>query len=91
MDHTLIIATISTYIITHQNHNSETNWEAFRTQSEENLRLNIPLKTAKDIEEAIAEFTNVKQKAAWSVTPDDKPQTKYLECPWEIKDQIKEK
>jgi CMP-N-acetylneuraminic acid synthetase len=43
----------------------------------ENLRLNIPLKTAKDIEEAIAEFTNVMQKAAWSATPDDRPQAKY--------------
>jgi hypothetical protein len=31
------------------------------------------------------------QKAAWSATPDDNPQTKYPEYPWEIKDQTKEK
>jgi hypothetical protein len=58
---------------------------------EENLPLNIPLKTAKDVEEATAEFNNVIQKAAWSATPDDKPQTKYPEYPWEVMDQIKEK
>jgi hypothetical protein len=45
-------------------HNSQTNWEAFRTQIEENLRLNIRLKTAKDTEGAIAGFTNVMKKAA---------------------------
>jgi hypothetical protein len=45
----------------------------------------------KDIKEAIAKFTNVIQKAAWSATPDHKPQTKYPEYPWEVKDQIKEK
>jgi hypothetical protein len=50
-----------------------------------------PLKTATDIKEVIAEFTNVIQKAAYSAIPDDKPQTKYSEYPWEVKDQIKEK
>jgi hypothetical protein len=94
-DHIPIIATISTHIITQQKppklHNSQTNWETFRTQIEENLRLNIQLKTVKDIEEAIAEFTNIIQKAAWSATPHDKPQTKYSEYPWEVKDQIEEK
>jgi CMP-N-acetylneuraminic acid synthetase len=55
--------------------------EAFRTQIEENLRPNVQLKTAKDIEEAITEFNNVIQKAAWSVTPDDKPEAKYLGYP----------
>jgi hypothetical protein len=60
------------HIITHQKppklHNSQTKWEAFKTQIGENLRRSIPLKTPKDIEEAIAEFTNVPQKAAWSAT-----------------------
>jgi hypothetical protein len=95
LDHTPLIATISTHIITHQRppklHNSQTNWEAFRTQIKENLQLNILLKTAKDIKQAIAEFTNVIQKATSSATPDDKPETKYLEYPWEVKDKIKEK
>jgi hypothetical protein len=90
-DHTPIIATISTHIKTPKLHNSQTNWEAFRTHIEENLRLNILLKTAKDIEEAIAELTNVRQKAARSATPDDKPEAKYSEYLWEIKDQIKKK
>jgi hypothetical protein len=47
-------------------------------------------KGAKDIEEAIAEFTNVLQKAAWNATPDDKLRTKYPEYAWEVKGQIKE-
>jgi hypothetical protein len=93
--HTPIIATISTHIITRQKplklHNSQTNWEAFRNKIEENLRLNIPLETVKDIEEAIAEFTNVIQKGAWSAIPHDKPQTKYSEYPWEVRDQINER
>jgi hypothetical protein len=58
-DHTPIIATISTYLKTHQKppklHNSQTNWEAFRTQIEETLRLNIPLETVKHFEEVIDE------------------------------------
>jgi hypothetical protein len=94
-DHTPIISTISTHIITRQKppklHNRQTKWEAFRNEMEENLRLNIPLKTAEDIEESIAEFTKVIQKPAWSTTPDDKLQTKYPEYPWAVKDQIKEK
>jgi hypothetical protein len=87
--------TISTHIITRQNppklHNSKLNWKAFRTQIGENLRLSIPLETAKDIEEATAEFNNVIQKTAWRATLDDKPQIKYPEYPCEVKDQVKEK
>jgi hypothetical protein len=60
--HTPIIATISTHIITHQKpprlHKIKKYREAFRPQTDENLRHNILRKTAKDIEEAIAEFTN---------------------------------
>jgi hypothetical protein len=50
-----------------------------------------PAQNTKDIEEAIAEFTNVIQKAAWGAIPDDKPQTKYSEYAWEVEDQIREK
>jgi hypothetical protein len=44
-----------------------------------------------NIEESIIKFSNVIPKAAWSATPDDKPQAKYLEYPWEIKSQFKKK
>jgi hypothetical protein len=70
---------------------SQTHWEAFRTQLEKNLRLIVLLKGVEDIEKAIAKFTNAIQKAAWGTTPDDKPQAKYPEYLWEVKDQIKEK
>jgi CMP-N-acetylneuraminic acid synthetase len=38
-----------------------------------------PAKTAQEIEEAIEKFNNVIQNAAWSATPEEKPQTKYPE------------
>jgi hypothetical protein len=61
------VATISTHIITGQNppklHNNQTNREEFRTRTE-NFLLNVPLKTAKGIGEAVAEFTNVIEKGS---------------------------
>jgi hypothetical protein len=59
-DHTPIITTIGTHIITGQQplklHNSKTIWEAFRTEIEENLGQNIPFKTAEEVEDAITQF-----------------------------------
>jgi hypothetical protein len=37
-------------------HNSKTDWKAFRYQIEENLQLNIPLKTAEKIEKSTTQF-----------------------------------
>jgi hypothetical protein len=89
------IATNSKQVTTCQQppklHNSKTNWEAFRTEIEGNLGLNIQFKTAEEIEEAITQFSKVIQKAAWGATPDNKLQAKYLEYPWKFKDHIKEK
>jgi hypothetical protein len=80
-----MIGTISTPIITRQQppklHNSKTNLEALKNLIEENLWLNIPIKTAEDIDQAITEFNNAIQKVAWSATPDDKRQAKYPEYP----------
>jgi CMP-N-acetylneuraminic acid synthetase len=45
----------------------------------------------KEIKEAIEKFNNIIQHAAWSATPEEKPQTKYQEYPWEVKEQIKDK
>jgi hypothetical protein len=63
----------------------------FRYQIEENLRLNIPLKTADDIEEVIEKFNNVIQNSVWSTTPGVTLQTEYPEYQWEIKGQLKGK
>jgi hypothetical protein len=80
-DHTAIIATIGTHIITRQQppklHNSKTSWETFRNKIEGNFGLNIPLRTAEEMEEASTQFNKVIKKAAWSVTPDDKTQAKH--------------
>jgi thiamine kinase-like enzyme len=60
-------------------------------KSKKTYRLNILLRTAEEIEEAITQFNKVIQNAAWGLTQDDKPQPKYPEYPREIKDQIKKK
>jgi hypothetical protein len=39
-----------------------------------------------EIEKVITQFSKVIQKAAWSATPDDKPQSKYPEYPWGFKE-----
>jgi hypothetical protein len=45
-------------------HKSKTCWKAFRNQIEENFGLNIPLKTAEEMEKAITQFNKVIPKAA---------------------------
>jgi hypothetical protein len=62
-DHAPIIVTISTHLISRQQppnvHNSKTNQEPFGNQIEEYLRLNMAVKTAEDIEQAVKDFGNV--------------------------------
>lgn len=73
------IATISIHNINRQKITKDAqepkNFEAFRTQIDENLLINAPLKIAKNLEGAIAEFTNIIQKASWGATPEDKALT----------------
>jgi hypothetical protein len=63
-----------------ESRNNKTNRRTFRNEIEENLLLNIPLKTAEGIEQATAAFNNVVQTAVWSATP-DRPQAECQEYP----------
>ena len=49
--------------------NKNTNWQYYRELIDMNLNINIPLKTNRDIEEAVNKFTTVIQNAAWEATP----------------------
>jgi LPS sulfotransferase NodH len=86
------IATVGTYIVARQLplklRNSKTNRRTFRNKIEENLVLDIPLKTDEGVEQAIAEFNNVVQTAVWSARPDS-PQAECQEYPSEAKGRIK--
>lgn len=49
--------------------NQYTNWELFRQKLDENIELNVALKTPQNIEDAIGNLTKEIQKAAWYATP----------------------
>jgi hypothetical protein len=50
-------------------YNQRTNWKAFRDLINEYLQLHIPLKTESDIEDAVKNFNDTIQWAAWNTTP----------------------
>lgn len=50
-------------------HNRKTNWTSFREIVRTTLDLNISLKTEDNITEAVEQFNNCVQNAAWKSTP----------------------
>jgi len=60
-DHAPIVVTIHTHIIKKQQkpslHNKYTDWDTFREILEERINTKIPLKSATDIEKAVATLT----------------------------------
>lgn len=73
-DHTPVILTTSATVIETEMpqslYNHHTDWESFREFLEENIQLNIRLKTTEDIDIALKNFTNTVQEACWRNTPD---------------------
>jgi hypothetical protein len=76
-DHTPIITTLCTHIIhkpkTPRLTSPKTDWNAFRTRIDENIKLCIKLKQPDDIDEAVNSFTCLIQEAAWRSTPPETP------------------
>ncbi|PNF31804.1 hypothetical protein B7P43_G11362 [Cryptotermes secundus] len=72
-DHTPIITTISSSVITRHNtsrlHNHKTNWEKYREEITNNINLKITLKKAEDLDFAIETLKKVMQQAAIQSTP----------------------
>jgi hypothetical protein len=71
-DHTPVIGTISTTVIYKSPkpslYNNNTDWGLFKENVQNNLRLNISLKTEQEIEEATNDFITI-QTAAWAASP----------------------
>jgi hypothetical protein len=56
-----------------------TNWYTFKQYIQDNLTLQVPLKTNHDIEDYVHYLTQTIQQAAWSSTPNPQTsQTKHL-------------
>lgn len=72
-DHSPIIVTVHSKALQKQSqahlHNNRTDWENFRSQVEENMETNLPLKTERDLIEAVEHFNNTIHNAAWNSTP----------------------
>jgi hypothetical protein len=83
--------TVNTHIITHRNCTT-----AQQSGKQSELKSSKIYDSTSDSEQRMTSKMLLQnslmliQKAAWSATPDDKHQTKYLEYPQEVKDQNKE-
>lgn len=95
-DHTPVILTVSLSVIMKIRspalYNKYTDWDSFRRWIENNITLNLPLKTEIDIDNATEYLTKLIQEAAWRSTPllDSKKETS-LNYSKEIKRTISEK
>lgn len=95
-DHTPIIATISVTVIKKIHspslYNKHTDWNSFRSWIENNITLNLPLKSDTDIDIATEYLTELIQQAAWKSTPVLRPKEETcINYPEEIKKKISEK
>jgi hypothetical protein len=75
-DHSSVIITYSTQILRKQKppelHNKRTNSELCQEITDRRLQINIPLKTEEELNDAVEQFTNNIQTAAWEATPEQK-------------------
>jgi hypothetical protein len=94
-DHTPIILTISTYPIvkltTPKIVTSKTNWNLFYTHINEQINLQIPLKTPDDIDRAVLNVTGVLQEAAWISTPVSNRNAAHTNSPQHIRELVTNK
>lgn len=73
--------------------NGKTNWEGFKNDVEDSVELNVSLQTPHELEDAVDNFVNIVQKAAWNNTPYQREIqcNKDVKYPQEIKDLVREK
>jgi RNA polymerase-interacting CarD/CdnL/TRCF family regulator len=94
-DHTPIILTISTHPIlkpaTPKIATSKTNWNLFNTHVNEQINLQIPLKTPDDIDRAVQNITGVLQEAAWISTPVSNRNAAHTNSPLHIRELVTNK
>lgn len=72
-DHTAVCGLLSSTIIEKEKqpqlHNERTDWDHFRLILQNELKLNIPLRTEEQVDSAVNYFTTAVQSAAWRCTP----------------------
>jgi hypothetical protein len=94
-DHSPIIATISTSIITGKPtprlHNSKANWETYRQTIQEKAKLSLKLKDHEHVELETNNLIKMLQNATKKATPSSEPQRASNNVPYEIKRLIAEK
>ena len=94
-DHSPVIMTLSDIIIRKENKpllvNKTTDWESFRTELDNDIELNIELKTKQQIEEAAEKFTSSIQKAAWNNTRQLTQRKIGTNYPMQIRELVNEK
>ena len=72
-------------------HSKKTNWTLFRYIVSNSLSLNVSLKSAIDIENAVNVFTTTIQNAAFTSTPNSSLKTMTEALKTEVVDKIKDK
>lgn len=94
-DHSPVIANLNSSIL-HQEkpptlYNRHTDWENFKQLIDENITLNLSLKSAYEIDNAVEHFNGVVQEAAWMSTPPIISHIYQTPLPMDIREQIMEK
>jgi Reverse transcriptase (RNA-dependent DNA polymerase)/Endonuclease-reverse transcriptase len=95
-DHTPVILTLSTTVISIQQRvtltNKCTDWVAFKEWLETNTNTKLPLKTSDAVDEATEYLTATIQRAAWLSTPMDvSAKQRDINYPTEVKVKVREK
>ena len=94
-DHTPIIATVSSHAV-HKTprsklHNKKTNWEEYRMKLQEDINLNVRLKSPMEIDSALTSLINTIKQATQDATPKITFLNNTRNLPIEIKKLIAEK
>lgn len=94
-DHSPVLIELSTTILIRETPpklgSKNTNWDIFREIIDEELKLNIPLKSRIDIENAVQNLNKIIQAAVWSSTPTNTTTYSRQVLPTIIKQKIVEK
>ena len=94
-DHSAVILTLSERIIKKEARptlvNKTTDWEGFKLELQEAIKLNIKLKTVEQLEQETEKFTTLIQTTAFNNTREYNNVTKGINYPIEIREMVKEK
>lgn len=71
-------------------HNQKTNWHFFKELVDQNIKVNISLKTTEELKKEIQNFTTMIQEAVWKTTPPPTQKVGKIECPLNVKEKIME-